>query len=365
MFATRTRTGSGASVTHTACGLERLDDPLGDDRVLLAVLVAAQELLAEVGVDGGVGAAAGRAGQGHRARPQPVAAHEQLGAGGDERRVAAAGAEDEARRERLAQDAEHGSGVVRARRVDLDLAGEHDLVQATGPDALDGAGDRGLVVLGRHRADDAEAPDRIGVEHRQGGRPRPPQLSRRRSMRARRSSAVTSGVASALSVSRTSSPRRAIDASGPPARRARSPTTAASRRRGRRRRSRRRRPGPSPRGPSGASLSASRPGRASAARRRGSGRGRRSRAYARSPARRGRCGRGRAARGRTTTRRPAGGEDGGRGIERRVERHRDRGEDLTPGRARAPDGRLQPCVESRRDAGDGGRRHRSSESRTA
>jgi hypothetical protein len=112
-------------------GQRALDAPR-DDRVLLAVLGRLEQLLAEVGVDGGVGAAARRAGQGHRARPQPVAAHEQLGAGGDERRVAAAGAEDEARRERLAQDAEHGSGVVRARRVDLDLAGEHDLVQAPG-----------------------------------------------------------------------------------------------------------------------------------------------------------------------------------------------------------------------------------------
>ena len=146
---------------------QRADDAPGDDRLLLAVLVGAQQLLAEVVVDGGVGAAPRRAGQRERPGAQAVAADEQLGAGGDERALPAPGAEGEARREGLAQDAEHRRRVVRARRVDLHLAREDDLVQRSGADALDGSRDRGLVVLGRHRADHAIAPGRGGVEQRQ------------------------------------------------------------------------------------------------------------------------------------------------------------------------------------------------------
>ena len=46
---------------------QRLGDPPHDDRVLVAVLVAAQQLLAEVVVDGRVGAAPRGAGQRDRA----------------------------------------------------------------------------------------------------------------------------------------------------------------------------------------------------------------------------------------------------------------------------------------------------------
>ena len=49
----------------------------------------------------------------------------------------------------------------------LHLAREDDLVQRPRPDALDRAGHGGLVVLGRHRADHAVAPGRIGVQQRQ------------------------------------------------------------------------------------------------------------------------------------------------------------------------------------------------------
>ena len=61
----------------------------GDDRVLLAVLLRAQELLAEVVVDRRVGAAADRAGEGERGGARAVAADEQLGARADEGGVAA------------------------------------------------------------------------------------------------------------------------------------------------------------------------------------------------------------------------------------------------------------------------------------
>ena len=111
MFATRASTGSSAGVTQTLCGRERLHDPPRDDRLLLAVLRRAQQLLAEVVVDGRVGAAARRARERERARAQALAADEQLGARGDQRRVAAADGEDVAPGERVAQHAEQ-----RARR---------------------------------------------------------------------------------------------------------------------------------------------------------------------------------------------------------------------------------------------------------
>ena len=72
MFATLTISGSSAASTQTACGRRAPDDPRAlDDPLLAAVLVAAQELLAEVRiVDRGVGAAPGRAGEGDRRRPR-------------------------------------------------------------------------------------------------------------------------------------------------------------------------------------------------------------------------------------------------------------------------------------------------------
>ena len=52
MFATLTISGSAAASTQTACA-RGADDALGDDPLLAAVLVAAQELLAQMVVDGG------------------------------------------------------------------------------------------------------------------------------------------------------------------------------------------------------------------------------------------------------------------------------------------------------------------------
>ena len=59
-------------------------DPPGDDRVLGPVLVAVQKLLAEVVVDGRVGAAPGRPRQRDGRGDAAAAADEQLGAGADE-----------------------------------------------------------------------------------------------------------------------------------------------------------------------------------------------------------------------------------------------------------------------------------------
>ena len=149
MFATLIRVGLVGGGDPDGVGAQGAGDAADDDRLLLAVLVGAQELLAEVVVDGGVGGAAGGAGQGDGLGAVAVAADQQLGRGGDEGGVAAAGAEDVTGLEARAQDAEDGGGVVRRRRVDGDLAGEDDLLERAGADALDGAGDGGLVVLGR------------------------------------------------------------------------------------------------------------------------------------------------------------------------------------------------------------------------
>ena len=102
---------------------------------------------------------------------------------------------------------------MRRRRVDLDLAGEHDLLELARPDPLDGARDRRLVVLGRRDARRSEAPGGRRVEQRQ--RPRAQLAERARSSARRRArSGMSSGAASAASVSRTSPPRRASATSG-------------------------------------------------------------------------------------------------------------------------------------------------------
>ena len=107
MLAIRTSVGLRRGGDPDRVRAQRPLDPPRDDRVLLAVARVAQQLLAEVVVDGRVGAAPRRAGERERAHALALAAHEQLGAGGDQRRLAAPDAEDEARRELLAQHAEH------------------------------------------------------------------------------------------------------------------------------------------------------------------------------------------------------------------------------------------------------------------
>ena len=63
MLAILAITGSSSASTQTAVRAQRARDPPRDDRVLLADLGAVQHLLAEVVVDGGVGAAPGGAGE--------------------------------------------------------------------------------------------------------------------------------------------------------------------------------------------------------------------------------------------------------------------------------------------------------------
>ena len=78
MLATLTTSGSGAVSHPDRVRTQLADDALGDDPLLATVLVAAQQLLAEVVVDGGVGAAPGRAGQRHGRGAGAGAADQQL-----------------------------------------------------------------------------------------------------------------------------------------------------------------------------------------------------------------------------------------------------------------------------------------------
>ena len=169
MFATLTIAGSSGAATQTACGRSARAIRWRDDLLLLAVLLRAHQLLAEVVVDRRVGGAAGRAGERDGRGAQALAAHEQLRRRGDERGVAAARAEHVAGLESGAQDAEDRCRVVVGRRVHRDLAGEHDLPEVAGADPLDGARDGGLEVLGWRDRGDPEAPGRRRVHQRQRG----------------------------------------------------------------------------------------------------------------------------------------------------------------------------------------------------
>ena len=212
MLATFTTTGSGLGGHPQRVLAQGAGEAPDDDRVLLAVLARPQQPLAEVRVDGRVGAARRRAGQRERRGPHPLAADQQLGARGDERAVATTDAEDEAGREALAQDAEDRGGVVVARRVHLHFAGEHDLVQRPRPDALDAARDGALVVLGRHRALDRERADRVRIQS--GSSAAASSVARRACSRSRTASASSPARTSAATVRRSSPPRRASAISG-------------------------------------------------------------------------------------------------------------------------------------------------------
>ena len=118
MFATLTIAGSGARRRpRPRAGAAARTIRRGDDRLLLAVLVAAQQLLAEVVVDRRVGAAPGRAGQrdGRDALP-PSGARSSSGLAPTKAASRRAAAEAEAGRELLAQRAEDRGRVVGARR---------------------------------------------------------------------------------------------------------------------------------------------------------------------------------------------------------------------------------------------------------
>ena len=169
MFATLTISGSGAASTQTACGRSARTIRSDDDRVLAAVLVAAQQLLAEVVVDRGVGAAPGRAGEGDGRDAGARAAHQQLGAGADEGRLRASRSRSRSRPGTArASRRRRRRGRGRPRRSHEHLAGEHDLLESRRRAIRSvGGRDRGLELAGRAGAADLGAPDRVRVEHRQ------------------------------------------------------------------------------------------------------------------------------------------------------------------------------------------------------
>src|SRR6266511_6052285 len=134
--------------------------------MLRAVLVAVKELLAEVVVDGGIGAAPRRPGERDGRRDRPAAAYQQLGARADERRLGRSDGETEAGREQLAQGAVNGGRVVRRRRLDEDLTREHDLLKLAGRDPLHGALDRALELARRAEASHMCVCGEVRIEER-------------------------------------------------------------------------------------------------------------------------------------------------------------------------------------------------------
>ena len=155
---------------------ELADDLLGDDPVLAAVLVAAQQLLAEVVVDRGVGAAPGRPGEGDGGSAGAGAADQQLGAGADERRLRRSAAEAEAGGEVLAEGAEDRRRVVGGGRGDDHLAGEDHLLEGAGADPLGRLRDRVLEITRRTGAADLRPLGAVRVDQGQrlGPQPRDP-----------------------------------------------------------------------------------------------------------------------------------------------------------------------------------------------
>ncbi len=142
-------------------------DPVRDDRVLFAIAGVAQQLLAEVRVDGGVGAAAHRGGEREGRDALALPAHEQLGARGDQDVLAAPDAEHEAGRELVAQHAQHRRGG-RAPPPAWTCTSRESTILLRRPARimLRGLRDGLLVVLGRHRADHLVAARRRRVEQR-------------------------------------------------------------------------------------------------------------------------------------------------------------------------------------------------------
>ena len=164
-------------------------------------------------VDGGVGAAPGRAGEGDGRDPGARAAHQQLGAGADEGRLRRPAAEAEAGRELLAHRAEDRRRVVGGGGADDHLAGEDDLlispaaIRACGasrprlrrPPAAGRCGSR----AGRSDAGRSAAAARRHAARR-AARPAPPPAARRH----------RPGATTALTVRKARSPLRQSETSG-------------------------------------------------------------------------------------------------------------------------------------------------------
>ena len=211
MLAIRTRIGSSACVIQTACGRSARS-------IRLTTICCSSRSLAERrscsprwSSTDGIGAAARRAGEGERSGPQALAADEQLGAGREERR------RRRGRPQRTWQDGNASRRTPRTAaascavgawtwtsRASTTLAKRPARISSTARATA------ALVVLGRHRADDARAAaGRVGIPQRAApGRDAAPTPGAR--SRAVTAAGSSSGRARAASVSRTSPPRRTM-----------------------------------------------------------------------------------------------------------------------------------------------------------
>ena len=142
-------------------------DPPRHDRVLLTVLGALHELLAEVGIHGRIGATTRRAGQRDRRGPGSVAPDEELGRSADKRGLGRADAEHKAGLEDLTEGAKESACGVGRGGIDGHLTGQHELVDAAGADSLHSGGHGPFVVSGRPGAPYYGARRGRGVQGRQ------------------------------------------------------------------------------------------------------------------------------------------------------------------------------------------------------
>ena len=266
MLAIRTISGSlRASSPRPRAGAARARSAARRSRARSRSLSRAQQPLAEVVVDGGVGAAPDRPGERDGLTPQPAAAQQQLGRGADEGRLAASGRVDEAAREGLAQHA-----VDRRRRRAVAGAWTSPRGRARSSRAARRRSARRPARRRASKCSGAIAPaiavalGRVRVEQRQrrvDAQAREAPLDPLEPLARRR----RRGPTSAATVHQTSSPPAHERHLGHDQRaRARTQTRAARRRRRARTRSRRRRPGRRRRAPPTARHARARPARASA-----------------------------------------------------------------------------------------------------
>jgi hypothetical protein len=201
-----------SSSPRRACGRSARSMCSRDDRVLLALLLRAQQPLAEVVVDRRVRAASGRAGECDAcSRAAPRGGSGAPGVAPMKRGLAAADRVDEAAAEGLAQDAEHRGDVVLARR-----RGPPPRVRARSSRACPSRSARPRAPPPPRSA---RAPSRRrpcgarsgGVEQRQGSLA---QAGEALLDRARSRSALVRPTRERATVHQTSSPRRTIATSG-------------------------------------------------------------------------------------------------------------------------------------------------------
>src|SRR2546426_5847952 len=138
--------------------------------MLLAILFALQQALAEVVVNSWVCAATDGAGHRNGADPGAFPTHQKLGARSDERRLRSPDAEAEAARVCRAEAVEHFGRMEDPMALDAYLACDHHFLELARPNTVPCLYDRLHVGLWRFVTHDLEATARIWVSER--NRPR-------------------------------------------------------------------------------------------------------------------------------------------------------------------------------------------------